>query len=169
METKGQIELCIGETLPHTFLVVKSLPMNCDLLLGQDWLVRFGYQFQIPSLGITLPAYSETVVRVPTAEQGNRLVEAEELQDNIFCALSVVECKDSSFLCLVANLNSTHVTLKKFPRAQALPKLSGRFQDATSKGSHVRNQILQAQLRLAHIKEGGRRNQANLCRICGCI
>jgi hypothetical protein len=36
METMGQIELCIGEILPRKFLVVKSLPMNCDLLLEQD-------------------------------------------------------------------------------------------------------------------------------------
>ena len=38
LETKGQIDLRIGETLPHRFLVVNSLPMNCELLLGQDWL-----------------------------------------------------------------------------------------------------------------------------------
>jgi hypothetical protein len=53
METKGQIDLRIGENSPHKFLVVKSLPMNCDILLGHDWQERFGYRFQIPSLGIT--------------------------------------------------------------------------------------------------------------------
>ena len=57
MKTIRQVDLSIGETLPHEFLVVKSLPMNCDMLLGQDWLERFGYYFQIPSLGITHPAY----------------------------------------------------------------------------------------------------------------
>ena len=67
--------------------------MNCEKIFGQDWLERFGYQFQIPSLRINLPAYSETLVRIPTTAQGNRLVEAQELQDNIFCASSVVECK----------------------------------------------------------------------------
>ena len=41
--------------------------MNCEVPLRQDWLERFGYQFQLPSLGI-IPAYSETVVRVPTTE-----------------------------------------------------------------------------------------------------
>jgi hypothetical protein len=68
--------------------------MNCEILLGQDWLERFGYQFQIPSLGINLPAYLETLVRIPNTAKGNRLVEAQELQDNIFCASCVVECKD---------------------------------------------------------------------------
>ena len=77
--------------------------MNCDVLLGQDCLERFRYQFQIPSLGIILPAYSETVVRVPTTEQVNRLVEAQELKENVFCASSVVECKDFSFICLIIN------------------------------------------------------------------
>jgi len=128
--------------------------MNCEILLGQDWLERFGYQFQIPSLGINLLAYLETLVRIPTTEQGNRLVEVQELQENIFCASSVVECKDSSFLCLIINLNFTDETLKKFPRTQELLQLSGRFQDETNKESHSRNMILQAQLRLAHIKEG---------------
>jgi hypothetical protein len=126
--------------------------MNCEILLGQDWLERFGYHFQIPALGINLPAYSETLFRIPTTEQGNRLVEAQELQENIFCASSVVECKDSSFLCLTINLNSTNETLRKFLRTRELPKLSGRFQDATKKESHTRNQKLQAQLRLAHVK-----------------
>ena len=36
------------------------------------------------SLGINLPAYSETVVRVKTTEQGNKLLEAVELQENSF-------------------------------------------------------------------------------------
>jgi hypothetical protein len=80
LETQGQIDLRIGETSPHRFLVVNSLRMNCELLLGQDCLEIFGCQFQIPSLGINLPAYSETLVRVPTTEHGNRLVEAQELQ-----------------------------------------------------------------------------------------
>jgi hypothetical protein len=52
--------------------------MNCEILLGQAWLERFGYQFHIPSLGINLSGYSETLVRIPTA-QGNRLVEGQEL------------------------------------------------------------------------------------------
>ena len=149
LETKWQTDLRIGETSPHRFLVVNSLPMNCEILLG---LERFGYQFHIPSLGINLPAYSETLVRIPTTEQGNRLVEAQELQDNIFCASSVVECKDSSFLCSIINLNSTDETLKKFRRTQELSKLSDSFQDATNKESHTRKQMLQSQLRLAHIK-----------------
>ena len=154
LETKGQIDLRIGETVPHKFVVVNSLPMNCEILLGQDWLERFGYQCQIPCLRINLPAYSETLVRIPTTEQGNRLVEAQELQENIFCASSVVECKASSFVCLIINLNSTEEILRKCPRTQEVPKLSGKFQDATNKESHTRNQILQAQLQLAHNKEG---------------
>jgi hypothetical protein len=77
METKGEILLRIGETSPHRFLEVNSLPINCDILLGQDWMETFGHQFQIPSLGITLPTYSKTLVRLPTTERGNRLVEAK--------------------------------------------------------------------------------------------
>ena len=43
-------------------------------------------------------AYLETVVRVPITEQGNRLAEAQDLQENAF---SVVECKD--FISLLNN------------------------------------------------------------------
>jgi len=98
METRRQTELCLGETSPHEFMIVSELPMECDLVIGQDWLERFGYQFQIPNLGINLPAYSETLVRVPTTEKGARLIEAQELQENVFCASSIVECVDSSFV-----------------------------------------------------------------------
>ena len=94
------------------------------------------------------------MVRIPTTDRVIRLVEAQKLQEKVFCASSVVECKDSSFFCLVLNLNSTDETLKKFPRTQSLPKLTGKFQDATNTSSHARNQILQTQLRLAHVKDG---------------
>jgi len=86
-------------------MLVGDLPIKCDILLGQDWLERFGYQFQIPELGINLPAYSETLVRIPTTEKGSRLLAAEELEENIFCASSVVECVDNSFIYLVINCN----------------------------------------------------------------
>ena len=92
------------------------------------------------------------MVHIATTDRGIRLVEAQELQENVFCASSVVECKDSSFLWLVLNLNSTDETLKAYPRTQGLPKLTGNFQDATNRSSHARNQILQTQLRLAHEK-----------------
>jgi hypothetical protein len=87
MQIKGQTKLSIGDTSPHDFLVVDKLPMNYGLLLGQDWLEKFVFNLQIPSLGITLPAYSKTLVHIPTREKGNRLVEAQELQENIFYAL----------------------------------------------------------------------------------
>jgi len=88
METNGYVDLCIGETAPHKFLVIEELPMDCEVLLGQDCLERFGCQIQIPSLGmnITLPAYSETVVRIPTTENGSRFIEEQELQEKcVFC------------------------------------------------------------------------------------
>ena len=134
-------------------MVVGNFPMNCDILLGQDWLERFGYQFQIPDLGINLPAYTENLVQIPTTEKGSRLVEAQELQENIFCASSMVECVDSSFICLVINCNSTDEILTNFLQTQELPKLSGRFHDAQKRELQSWNQLLQAQLRLAHIKK----------------
>jgi hypothetical protein len=101
---------------------------------------------------IVLPAYSETLVRIPTTEKGSRLVEAQELQENVFCASSVVECTDSSFVCLIINCNPTKETLRKFPQTQEFSTLSGRFDKVRT--SELRKQTLQAQLRLAHIKEG---------------
>ena len=107
MEIKGQTKLIIGETSPHNILVLEKLPMNYDMLLGQDWLERFTFDFQIPSLGINLPAYSKTLVRIATREKGNRIVEAQELQENLFCGSSVVDCVDNAFLRLLINLNHT--------------------------------------------------------------
>ena len=77
LETNRQIDLRIGETSPYKFFVVNPLRMKCDLLLGQDWLETFGYQFQILFIGINVPAYSENLVRIPTTEQFHRLVEAQ--------------------------------------------------------------------------------------------
>jgi hypothetical protein len=71
--------------------------MDYDVILGLDWLERFGFQLRIPSLDVTLPAYTETLVRIPTHVTGNRLVEAKETQENVFCASTVVECKKNSF------------------------------------------------------------------------
>jgi hypothetical protein len=64
----------------------------------------------------------------------------------------VVECTDLSFACLIINCNSTHEILKTFPRTRKCSKLSGEFYDVRLCES--RNQMLQAQLRLAHIKDG---------------
>lgn len=154
MKTIGQVELCLNGTSFHTFSAVEKLPIECEMLLGQDWLERFGYQFQIPKLGIKLPAYSETVVRIPTTAKGCRLVESQELQENVYCASSIVECVDCSFLCLIANCNPTEKMLEKFPQTQELPKLRGKFVTEIKKQTYSRDQVLQAQLRLAHVKEG---------------
>jgi hypothetical protein len=70
MQTEGQVDLSVGETSPHEFMLVQELPMDCELVIGQDWLGRFGYQFSVPTLGINLPAYSETIVRIPTNVKG---------------------------------------------------------------------------------------------------
>jgi hypothetical protein len=85
MATKGCVDLCIGETTPHKFLVVQELPMNCEVLLGQDWLERLGCRFQIPIVGvdIVLPAYLETLVRIPTTEKGRRLVKGKNCRKSI--------------------------------------------------------------------------------------
>jgi len=64
-----------------------------------------------------------------------------------------VECKDSSFPCLLINLSSTEQRLKHFLQTQELPKLSGQYQGVEKRELNKRGQTLQAQLRMAHIKE----------------
>jgi len=80
METKGYVELCIGEMYPYKFVVVDKLPMNCDIVLGQNWLEQNSCRLHIRSMkiDIILPAYSETLVHIPTTEKGSRLMEAQE-------------------------------------------------------------------------------------------
>jgi hypothetical protein len=40
MDTKGQIDLCVGETSPHEFMLVRNLPMNCG---WKDLVINFRY------------------------------------------------------------------------------------------------------------------------------
>ena len=131
METKGCVDLSIGGTTPYKFVVVEKHPLDCAVLLGQDWLECFGCRLHIPSVrvDIILPAYSETLVRIPTTEKRSRLVQAQELQENIFCASSIVECVNSSFICLIINCNSTDESLRNFAQTQEFSKLSGEFSD----------------------------------------
>jgi hypothetical protein len=37
----------------------------------------------MPNLGIKRPAYSETLIPIPTTEKGHRLIEAQELQEKL--------------------------------------------------------------------------------------
>lgn len=122
MVTKGYVDLCVGDATSHKFLMAENLPMNCEVLLGQDWLERFGCRFQIPSVNvdIILPAYSGTQVRIPTTEKGSRLVEAQELQENVLC---IKYSRMHYLVCLIVNCNSTDETLRKFPQTQEFSKL----------------------------------------------
>ena len=92
-------------------------------------------------------------VRIPTREKGDPIVEAQKLQENVFCTSSVADCVDNSLLCLLINLNPTDQTLKHFPQTQKLPKLSGQFENVENCELSKRSQILQIQLRLAHVKK----------------
>ena len=50
LDIKGKIHLRTGKISLHKILVVNTLPMKCEISLGQHWLERFVYQFQIPFL-----------------------------------------------------------------------------------------------------------------------
>jgi hypothetical protein len=154
LEIKGQVELSINDAPPHSFLITDQLPRNHDIILGQDWLEKVGYNFQIPSLGIILPAYLETLVKIPTKEKGAHLIESKELQENVFCASSIVECVGNSFLCLLINLNQSEQPLQCFPQTQELLKLNCQIIVPDKRERNKRVQTLQSQLRLTHIKEG---------------
>lgn len=79
-------------------------------------------------------------MQFPTTEKGCRLVEALELQDNIFC-VSGVEYVDFSFICFIINCNSTDEILMTFPRTQQLSKISGRFHDVKKRIAVAKSRI----------------------------
>jgi hypothetical protein len=82
------------------------------------------------------------------------MIESQELQENVFCASGVVECVNSSFLCLIINCNPEVKVLSTLPKTRDLPKISGRFGEVSRKENALRDHALQSQLRLAHVKEG---------------
>ena len=153
IKVSGFIDLSLNEGETHEFQVIETLPLNYDLVIGQDWLKRFGVQFSIPTLGVTIPARSEKIVKFPTNETGTRLIESQELEPNIFCASSITQCKDNTFVCLLVNTSDREVEIKHLPKLEPCPKLQICVTE-NKNDIDKRIQVLQQNLRLSHVKEG---------------
>jgi hypothetical protein len=103
MNVLGLIDLKIEnmtEPIIQRCHVVDSLPRNLDLILGQDWLEKAGYSFQ-KRKPVTIPPYSEQVIKCETNERGIRFIEHQLLQPGLIAASSLVRCEENEFACLV--------------------------------------------------------------------
>ena len=151
----GVVNLCInnverGKEMP--FYVVKHLPQNVDMLLGQDWLERHDSEIKIPwkQDPIKLPPFSETIVQFPTVEQGIRNCPKQMIGKNIICADSIVKCDEGRYCCLIINCNEEEMLVEKVPE---LTTVSLKDSTRTVNSSDRRNLLL-SKLRLLHITEG---------------
>ena len=151
----GVVNLCInnverGKEMP--FYVVKHLPQNVDMLLGQDWLERHDSEIKIPwkQDPIKLPPFSETIVQFPTVEQGIRNCPKQMIGKNIICADSIVQCDEGRYCCLIINCNEEEMLVEKVPE---LTTVSLKDSTRTVNSSDRRNLLL-SKLRLSHITEG---------------
>jgi hypothetical protein len=116
----GVVELCInnvtyGKQMP--FYVVKSLPKDVDMLLGQDWLELHDSEISIPWNQdlIKVPPLSETVVEFATTEQGIRHCQKQVLGRNLIWADSIVQCNQGRYFCLIINCNEGEMLIEKVP------------------------------------------------------
>jgi hypothetical protein len=95
MNVRGQVEVIIENTLEpvkQLCYVVDSLPRKLDMILGQDWLEKEGYNFQ-KNTPIIIHPYSEKVVKCKTQEKGVRFIEHQVTQPGLICATSLVNCE----------------------------------------------------------------------------
>lgn len=151
----GEVELCLNNVedgIASKFYVVKTLPHNVDMILGQDWLENHKSEIRIPwkEECVKLPALSETVVQFPTTERGTRLCAKQMIGENLICAESVVECKDNKYCCLIINCNEDEALIEKVPELSTIS-----FKENTHTRNEVnRNQLLISKLRFSHLSEG---------------
>jgi hypothetical protein len=151
----GVVELCInnvrhGKKMP--FYVVKSLPQDVDMLLGQDWLELHDSEIRIPwkQALVKVPPFSETVVQFATTEQGIRHCQKQVLGRNLICADSIVQCDQGRYCCLIINWNEEEMLIEKVPELTTIS-----LKENTNLANTVnRNELLLGKLRTSHITEG---------------
>ena len=62
------------------FYVIKHLSRNLDFILGQEWLLQNDY---VMTCSKAIPPLSESLVQIPTRENGIRFVDKQELLPGI--------------------------------------------------------------------------------------
>jgi hypothetical protein len=135
--------------------VVDSLPQNLDVILGQDWLKKSGYNIQ-KEVPIMIPPHSEQVIKCSTNEKGVRYIEHQLLEPGLIAASSLVNCETNEFPCLVVNFTDQCINLVTTPKLEKPPTRIQEQEFKNLKGTTDMNkvQLLKDKLRLNHINEG---------------
>ena len=147
----GSIMLHMLDTW-HRYYVVDRLPEQLSCILGRDWLRNTPHRIEIPILQhySILPAYSETILTLPTQEKGVRHCPSQCLGTGIYVAESIVNCTNNQFMCLNVNLNEDEKVLDQLPE---LNEISLKYQEPKLNLIN-RKKLLRERLRLSHINEG---------------
>jgi hypothetical protein len=156
VEIKGQVTLKIENTLEpglQLCYIVDSLPRNLDIIFGQDWLEKAGYDFRKKTPDI-IPPYSERVVKCRTTERGVRFIDHQVLQPGLICAASLVNCEAAEFPCLVINLSDKPLVMTADPKLEKPPTMIHKREAFIQTNKMKRLQLLHENLRLSHITEG---------------
>jgi hypothetical protein len=100
---KGLVSLKIENTMEPLIqecYVVDRLPKDLDVILGQNWLEKAGYDIQkeVPNM---MSQYSEKVIKCSNNEKGIRYIEHQIFQPGLIVASSLVNCIANEFPCLV--------------------------------------------------------------------
>jgi hypothetical protein len=166
MNVLGLIDLKIEnmtEPMIQRCHVVDRLPRNLDLILGQDWLEKAGYSFQ-KRKPVTIPPYSEQVIKCETNERGIRFIEHQLLQPGLIAASSLVRCEENEFECLVVNMTNQTINMVNTPKLERPPTMIKKqdIGNCTKEKEAKRIKLLNENLRLDHISEGAN----DIRRIC---
>jgi hypothetical protein len=132
------------------FYVIKHLPRDLDLILGQEWLLQNDY---VMTCSKVIPPLSESLVQIPTTEKGIRFVEKQELLPGVYCGTSLSLCQEGYFPCLILNLTQSPITQIPFPKLEK-PPTNKKVPQNYKFNNLERLTKLDEKLRLDHITEG---------------
>ena len=145
-----KIHILREEYYYRLMIIIKHIPRDLDLILGQEWLLQNDY---VMTCSKAIPPLSGSLVQIPTGEKGIIFVDKQELLPGVYCGTSLSLCQERYFQCLVLNLTQSPITQIPLPKLEKPPTIKKASQNYKFNNlEHLAK--LDEKLRLDHIMEG---------------
>ena len=114
------------------FYVIKHLPRDLDLILGQEWLIQNDY---VMTCSKAIPPLSGSIIQISARGKGIRFVNKQELLSGVYCGTSLSLCQEGYFQCLILNLTQSPITQIHLPKMEKPPTIKKVSQNCKSNNS----------------------------------